>query len=687
MYTLGIDLGTTFTAAATWRDGHAEVAPLGSRSSVIPSVVLLRADETVLTGETAHRRGLSEPHRVAREFKRRLGDTTPILLGGSPYSAEALMSRMLRAVVEDVTKREGGPPSRVCVSHPANWGPYKKDLLAQAVRLSNLDMPVIYTSEPEAAAVFYAHQQRVEAGAVVAVYDLGGGTFDAAVLRKTATGFEILGQPEGIERLGGIDFDAAVFNHVTRALAGKLAELDEDDPAAIAAVSRLREECIQAKEVLSADTDASIPVLLPNVSTEIRLTRGELETMIRPTLHSTIEALRRALRSAGVTPEQLHSVLLVGGSSRMPLVAQLVGAELGRPVAVDAHPKHAVALGAAWLASGAGTPAAPPPGGVPVTPGGRPTYTGTATVPLAAAAGAAAGAGIGAGAAAGTGGGTGGLGSGAGVGSATGGLGSGAGVGSATGGMSAGAGTGGGGMSAGGRTGSSAPFVATGATAPGRGAAHRAAPSGPPPFQPGGAGAPPPPGPPAGPDRQKRRLVLVGATVLAILLAGGAVAWAVSRDDPNVNPGGQETPDPTGAPTQQPTEPSLPADEQCTEEIQSNERWVCLTSATVQSGQLVVDYQAEWAGSIPDISTGFHLHIYGSDGTAPPAEIMGTQAGDQRGDWVIKADLPVVLTPEEVAQVIGDAPKVCARIANTQHALVPDTSGGYQTGNCVPIDR
>src|SRR6185312_14090955 len=125
-------------------------------------------------------------------------------------------------------------------------------------------------------------------------------------------------------------FDAAVFNHVRNALGGKLAELDEDDPAAVAAVARLREECVQAKEALSADTDTAIPVLLPSVTTDVRLTRNELESMVRPALHGSIEALRRAVRSAGLTPEQLHAVLLVGGSSRMPLVGQLVSAELGR---------------------------------------------------------------------------------------------------------------------------------------------------------------------------------------------------------------------------------------------------------------------------------------------------------------------------------------------------------------------
>src|SRR5262245_49366523 len=281
MYALGVDLGTTYTAASTWRNGHAEIASLGSRSAAVPSVVLLREDETFLTGRPANRRGLTEPHRVAREFKRRFGDTTPILLGGVPYSAEALMARLLRSVVDEVASREGGPPSAICVSHPANWGPYKTDLLRQAVRMAGLDQQVTFTTEPEAAAVFYAQQQRIEPGAVVAVYDLGGGTFDAAVLRKTHAGFEILGQPEGIERLGGIDFDAAVFSHVTRALGGKLQELDEDDSAAVAAVGRLRDDCVEAKEALSTDTDVSIPVLLPNVATEVRLTRGELEAMVQ----------------------------------------------------------------------------------------------------------------------------------------------------------------------------------------------------------------------------------------------------------------------------------------------------------------------------------------------------------------------------------------------------------------------
>jgi hypothetical protein len=126
--------------------------------------------------------------------------------------------------------------------------------------------------------------------------------------------------------------------------------LDLDDPASMAAVARLRRDCVEAKEALSSDTDVAIPVLLPSLQTEVRLTRSEFEEMVRPSLVDSVAALRRAMRSAEVAPEDVHAVLLVGGSSRIPLVAELVGSELRRPVAVDAHPKHGTALGAAMLA-------------------------------------------------------------------------------------------------------------------------------------------------------------------------------------------------------------------------------------------------------------------------------------------------------------------------------------------------
>lgn len=350
-YWLGVDVGTTFTAAALRRDGRTEVVQLTSRGAVIPTVLLLRDDGELITGDTAARRAVSEPDRVATEFKRRVGDPVPVLVGGSPFAAETLVARLLRWVLDTVTQREGGPPEGIGVTHPANWGPYKLDLLANAIRTAGVEN-VTFLSEPAAAARHYASQARVPDGAVVAVYDLGGGTFDACVLRKQHDGsFELLGRPEGIERLGGIDLDEAVFGHVRRAADDLFAGIDAEDPATRAALSRLRDECTAAKEQLSGDVDATIPVLLPGrEGRDVRITRTEFEGLVRPVLTDTIGCVERSLRAAEITADDLHAVLLVGGSSRVPLVGQLVATGLGRPVAVDVDPKLSVAQGAALAA-------------------------------------------------------------------------------------------------------------------------------------------------------------------------------------------------------------------------------------------------------------------------------------------------------------------------------------------------
>jgi actin-like ATPase involved in cell morphogenesis len=330
-----------------------DICALGTHGAVIPTVVLLREDGSHVFGESADRRAVTEPSRVARQFKRRFGDSIPLLLGGTPCSPEVLTAWLITHVMSEVSSRQGGPAAALCITHPANWGPFKTDLLQHAVRLAGVTCPVTYASEPAAAAVNFGQSQRLDPGMRVAVYDLGGGTFDAAVLENTRTGFELLGHPEGIERLGGVDIDAAVFQHVADVLGDSLMDLDENEPSLVAAMSRLRQECTAAKEALSSDTDVTIPVLLPGLTTEVRLTRAELEEKLRPALYGSVEALRRALVSASVEAADLEAILLVGGSSRMPLIAQLVTAEFGRPVMVDDHPKHGVALGAAWLACAA----------------------------------------------------------------------------------------------------------------------------------------------------------------------------------------------------------------------------------------------------------------------------------------------------------------------------------------------
>ena len=358
-YSVGIDLGTTYTAAAVWRNGQVEIVTLGTTAATLASVVLLRADGSVLVGEAAERRGVDEPNRIAREFKRRLGDPTPLFLGGTPYGAEALMGHLLRSVLATVSEREGDAPSNVVLTHPVNYGPYKMEMVQETARLSGLDMShLTLLPEPVAAAVSYANRQRVDAGEIFAVYDFGGGTFDAAVLRRTAEGFQVIGRPEGMERLGGIDVDAAIVAHVDESLGGRIADLDGSQPDVLAGMTALRAECREAKEALSSDTDAVIRVSLPGIQSTVRITRSELEQMIRPRVIETIESLRRTVASAGIQMDRISRILLVGGSSRIPLVGEMVAQSTGRPIALDAHPKFAIATGAAIIGGSLLSPAA-----------------------------------------------------------------------------------------------------------------------------------------------------------------------------------------------------------------------------------------------------------------------------------------------------------------------------------------
>jgi YVTN family beta-propeller protein len=269
-YTLGIDVGTTFVAAAIARNGTAaEMIPLGKEAVVTPPVVGLQSDGIVATGEAAR----SCPNGVSAELMGRLGDPTPVVLGGAPYDVTAVLGALLRDVVAKVAATAGESPEHIVLTRPASWGPFRCALLEEAARRAELGKPTLVT-EPEAAAEHYAASQGWDEGDTIAVYDLDGGTFNATVLRKQAGKGQILGQPERIERL-------------------------------------------------------------------------EAEDGAEP----TVTALWRTLKSAEVEPEDLNAVLVVGGSAGLPSAAQMVSAQLGRPVVVDPHPQHVVALGAATLAA------------------------------------------------------------------------------------------------------------------------------------------------------------------------------------------------------------------------------------------------------------------------------------------------------------------------------------------------
>jgi molecular chaperone DnaK len=359
-YWLGIDLGTTFTAAAIGRsaaDGlEIQVVPLSAHSYAMPSVLFLPADGSLVVGEDAQRRGLADPYRVVREFKARLGDEIPLLVGGSPHYAHDLAASFVDWLYQYVTEQQGERPEAVGVTCPASWGPDTTALFERAIQHAGVPNVTLLT-ELQAAAISYASRPPRPDGATLAVYDLGGARFDVAVLRQDAPSeFSVLGRPEGIGGLGGLSFDEVLFEYVCAAAGVPIEEMDPSDHELAAEVAQLRRECTEAKETLSVSYDAVIPVTLGGTQHWVRLTRAEFEEMIRPDLDRTIEAMHRAFGSANVVAAELDAILLTGGSSRIPLVAQLIAAEFGPTPAIAGDPKAAVAAGAAQFAAPASAP-------------------------------------------------------------------------------------------------------------------------------------------------------------------------------------------------------------------------------------------------------------------------------------------------------------------------------------------
>jgi hypothetical protein len=187
-------------------------------------------------------------------------------------------------------------------------------------------------------------------------------------------------------------------------------------------------------------------------------------------------------------------------------------------------------------------------------------------------------------------------------------------------------------------------------------------------------------------DRRKRLLAFGAAGAVVALLAGGGVAFAVF--------GGDDTPTRTAASERTTTSTTqseaslLPPDEQCTDAIMANPYWVCLTSAVVADGKITMQYVSD--GGALSVDGGRHLHIYGGDGTTPSDGVMGHQVPEsEQGKWYVEDRRPAVLdvTDQRYVLAIGDAPKVCARVATADHVLVTAEDGTFRTGNCIPVTR
>jgi len=363
-YYLAVDVGTSRTAAATSRlapDGSLSTAPfpLGRNSDNVPTSMFVGGGD-LLFGDAAERRGITEPQRLVREFKRRVGDDVPLIVGDRRFRPEEAFALMVGWVVDTVAVREGRLPSAIAVTVPAAWGTYRRRLVADALAHQGWSSVTLVT-EPEAAARHYVSTNALAAGRALAVYDLGGGTFDAIVLERRSNGdIDMVGAPTGIEDVGGADFDDAVVRHAIATGGVELGDLSDDGDQRVA-LAAFRRECVDAKEALSFDSEAVVPLLIGAGHGTVRITRGEFEQMIEEQIARTADVLEEAIESAGLPLKQIDAILLTGGSSRIPRVSQLLSERFNRPIAIDADPKAIIALGAVRILSDrAGVVVAPP---------------------------------------------------------------------------------------------------------------------------------------------------------------------------------------------------------------------------------------------------------------------------------------------------------------------------------------
>ncbi|HEX5403381.1 MAG TPA: Hsp70 family protein [Pseudonocardiaceae bacterium] len=353
-YVLGIDVGTSRTRAAVCRDTAAGWSdpvpvPLGTRHPAAPTVVYLAADRSAAVGDEAEQHASADPTRIARAFPSRIGDDVPLVLGGTPCTAQELTAVLVRWVTDRAAEQEGGPATAVVVTHPANWGGHRRALLHH--ELSRQGLPdVTLLAEPIALAEGYVGEP-LDPGDTLATYGLGAGAAEAAVVRRTGVGtFELLADAEGAEAVGGGHFDDAIVECVRGQLGRALDDLDPGDPQAWLAMARLRGMCTGAKELLSTEVEVIVPVRLPDAPADVRVTRTDFERVIRPAVAAGADLVPRTLRAAGVVATDLSAVVLAGGSVRVPLVAELVRGRIAARVVVAPEPDGAVAAGAAVAA-------------------------------------------------------------------------------------------------------------------------------------------------------------------------------------------------------------------------------------------------------------------------------------------------------------------------------------------------
>ncbi|HEY4455180.1 MAG TPA: Hsp70 family protein, partial [Pseudonocardiaceae bacterium] len=385
MNVLSVDLGTANTVAVLRIDGQPPRLIEFDGAPTLPSAVY--ADEAIgrlLVGRDAQERARTDPSRFEPQPKRRVDEGT-VLLGDSVISVTTLLGAVLhRVIAEAVQLLDGLPPDELRLTHPDEWDAARCTVLVAAARLSGLTSePVLIPESVAAAAHFTSSGEHLRPGEAIAVYNLGAATFTCAVLGATDKGTVVLAE-NGLTDVAGLAVDQALLEYVGRAVShrdpGQWQRLLRPESVEDRIAQReLREAVRVAKEKLATQQLATVP--MPQPFDNVDVTRTELDALIRPNLLRGAELLDRTITQAGLVPGNLLGAYLVGGSSRMPLVATFIGEHLElRPIS-DPAPETAVAFGALEAATGStATPQDFQPDPIPIGRT-RPAFTPVAPPP------------------------------------------------------------------------------------------------------------------------------------------------------------------------------------------------------------------------------------------------------------------------------------------------------------------
>ena len=343
---LGIDLGTTNSVVSVIKDGKPVVLCDELGQGILPSVVGLDGDGRLLVGQQARNQALVAPERTVKSIKRQMGEETEVSMAGNRYSPQEISAMILRTLKDRAATALGQPCAKAVITVPAFFSENQREATRQAGEMAGLDVVRIINEPTAASLVYEPHTERNER---LLVYDLGGGTFDVSIVQIEQGVVEVLAS-HGDTHLGGDDFDQLLLDHVCDAFAKEHGVDLREIPTAR---SRMLQAVEEAKKRLSFEAFTTIAEEFiaekdgKPLHVNMVVERNDYEQLIESLLKKTLTCVDAALDDAKLNARQIDRVLLVGGSTRTPLVHQLLAEQLHHELHSEIDPDQCVALGAA----------------------------------------------------------------------------------------------------------------------------------------------------------------------------------------------------------------------------------------------------------------------------------------------------------------------------------------------------